>query len=277
LKYHNVTPPAYFTGVSSEFEKACQIGRAEVGRLGTVGFDLHLGDSSFNIDDLRNSSDCEGKFLAVPPFHHTDALINQPADVHTLSRLNDDFMNIVCVGRLVPNKGHLDLVRAFSHYYHDFNERARLLLIGGMDPRVARYTGELRDLVAKMRLETAVQFLGAVPPEILKVAYLTADLLLMCSQHEGFCVPLVEAMAFRVPIIALDAGAVGETLGDAGIVWEEFDEHLFSVSMNRVLSDPETSLELGLRGQRRYKEEFSSKIIEKKLSDALSQIGVQLG
>jgi glycosyltransferase involved in cell wall biosynthesis len=193
-----------------------------------------------------------------------------------VSRLNDDFKNIISVGRLVPNKGHLELVRTFSHYYHHFNDKTRLLLIGGLDPRVSRYTGELKDLVRKEGLDAAVQFLGASPTEILKAAYLTADLLLMCSRHEGFGIPLIEAMAFRVPIIALGAGAVVETVGGAGIVWDEFDETLFSVSMNRVLTNSRTSLGLGLRGQCRYEEEFSTRVIEKKLSYELSEIGVEL-
>jgi glycosyltransferase involved in cell wall biosynthesis len=126
--------------------------------------------------------------------------------------------------------------------------------------------------VVELGIEAAVQFVGVVPTEILKAAYLTADLLVMCSRHEGFCVPLVEAMAFRVPIIALGAGAVEETVGDAGIVWDEFDETLFSVSMKRVLSESETSTELGLRGKRRFEGEFSTRVIEKKFAGALAEI-----
>jgi len=274
LKYHNVTPPKFYTGVSRVFERACQIGRAELARVGAAGFNLHLGASAFNVEDLRSSSNCEGLFGVVPPFHQTEALLKGSPDVATMKRLSDGSKNIICVGRVVPNKGHIDLIRAFAHYHHHFNENSRLLIIGSLDPRTAKYTGELRELVAEADLEGAVKFMGAVSSQILTAAYRTADLLLMCSRHEGFCVPLIEAMAFKVPIVALGAGAVGETVDRAGIVWETFDPVVFSVSMNRVLSDSNTGTVLKELGSTRYQEKFSAAAIENKLAGELRRIGV---
>ncbi|HUV14275.1 MAG TPA: glycosyltransferase [Acidobacteriota bacterium] len=277
LKYHNITPAHFFTGISSEFERSCELGRTELARVSSTRFDLYLGDSAFNIKDLQDSTGIEGNFGVVPPFHHTDELVAREAAFATLIRLNDDSKNILCVGRLVPNKGHMDLIRAFSHYYHHYNQRSRLLLIGHPDPRLSTYTGKLRDLVQEENLENGVQIFGGVRTPDLKAVYLTADLVVMVSQHEGFCVPLVEAMAFRIPIVALGAGAVGETVGQAGIVWDEFDPALFSVSMNCVLSDSRTSLALGKMGRKRYDDEFSTRIIERKLSNGLKSIGVHFG
>jgi glycosyltransferase involved in cell wall biosynthesis len=277
LKYHNVTPPKFYTGVSPVFERACQVGRAELARLGSVGFDLHLGASAFNVEDLRSSCNCEGRFGVVPPFHQTEELLNEPADSATMKRLKDGFKNIIFVGRVVPNKGHVDLIRAFSHYHHHFNERSRLLIVGSMDPRLESYTSELRKLVSEEDLEGAVKFLGSVPGPVLAAAYQAADLLLACSRHEGFCVPLIEAMAFKVPIVALGAGAVGETVDRAGIVWDDFDPVVFSVSMNRVLSDSKIGAVLENLGMSRYEEEFATEAIENRLATELRRIGVDFG
>ncbi len=136
-----------------------------------------------------------------------------------------------------PTKGIARLIDAFAVYHHQYNTRSRLFVVGKEDPRLAAYTASLHEQVDRLEVAGAVVFTGEVSESLLKTHYLLADAFLMTSQHEGFGVPLIEAMAMNVPLVALGTTAVPGTIGEAGLVWEENDPYLLAESIHQVTQD----------------------------------------
>jgi glycosyltransferase involved in cell wall biosynthesis len=144
-------------------------------------------------------------------------------------------------------------------------QECRLIFIGGCDPRLAGYQQSLRQYARALLLyEDEVVFAGSVTQSQLRTYYAAADTFLCTSEHEGFCVPLVEAMLLRVPIVAWARTAVGETVGNAGLVWEEDDPDLLAESLAAVLESSSLRRTLVEWGFRRYREHFAVARIEQR-------------
>ena len=277
LKYHNVTPAEFFEPYHAGYADLCRRGRDMLREFVAAGADLYLGDSQFNVDELIALGAPRERCGVVAPLHAIDELESREADLATIARFTPDalesYKNILMVGRIAPNKGYEQLIRSFALYRERFNpNHARLILVGKADDLLALYTGRLRTLCRDLAVEDAVVFTGPVSPAELKSCYLTADVFAITSEHEGFCVPLVEAMAFALPIVALNRGAVGETLGDGGILWDAADPALFATSLHRLISQPELAAELGERGRARYERSFRNESIAADLVASLERL-----
>ncbi|MDQ2974170.1 MAG: glycosyltransferase family 4 protein [Acidobacteriota bacterium] len=272
LKYHNVTPPEFFAGVCPDFESRCRIGREQLAGLALANYDLYLADSDFNLQELEEKGLSEDRGFVVPPFHHTDRLCSLEPDLEVLDACRDGKANILMVGRVSPNKAHAELIEAFAKYYYNYNRHSQLLIIGNEEEVFETYYESLRELISRLWLAGAVVFTGAVTDEALKAYYMTAHVFLTTSQHEGFCVPLVEAMAMKVPIVAYSSSAIPGTAGDAALVWSERNPNLVAESINMIVSDEQVSGGLGLLGWRRYQQMFSNQKIEELFISALANV-----
>ena len=234
LVYHNITPPEYFIGIHKDLVKLCFRGRREL----TAYVDrcsLALGDSEYNRVELEALGfRPTGVLPVVPDFSHLDVddADGQPAFG---TRFDDEVTNVMFVGRVIPNKKFEDVIRAFHVYRTRFNPRSRLLLVGSYSG-FERYLALLQTLVA--RLGTAdVHFLGHVSNEELSSLYDVADVFLCASEHEGFCVPLVEAFHKRVPVLAYAATAVPATMDGGGILYDTKDPHEIARLIDAVVDD----------------------------------------
>jgi glycosyltransferase involved in cell wall biosynthesis len=272
LKYHNVTPPEFFTGVCSDFESRCRIGREQLAGLALADYDLYLADSDFNMQELEEEGLSQERGFVVPPFHHTDRLCSLEPDLEVLDACRDGKTNILMVGRVSPNKAHAELIEAFAKYYYNYNRHSQLLIIGNEEEAFETYYESLRELISRLWLAGAVVFTGGVTDEALKAYYMTAHVFLITSRHEGFCVPLVEAMAMKVPIVAYSSSAIPDTAGDAALVWPERNPNLAAESINMIVSDEELGAGLGLLGWRRYQQLFSNEKIEQLFINALAGV-----
>lgn len=272
IKYHNVTPPEFFHGLSSEYEHACQGGRLELDEVSRLELDLFLADSEYSIRELIERGAEKDRSAVVPPFHQTDRLFAVEADLRVLDAYQDGSTNLLTVGRIAPNKGHRELINAFAVYHHQYNACSRLFVVGKEDPRLAAYTASLHEQVGRLELKDAVLFTSEVSESLLKTYYLLADAFLLTSQHEGFGVPLIEAMAMSVPLIALGTSAVPGTIGDAGLVWEENDPYLMAESVHQVIQDQSLSAALSYAGWQRYQEQFSNAQIQRQFLSLLGEI-----
>jgi glycosyltransferase involved in cell wall biosynthesis len=136
---------------------------------------------------------------------------------------------------VVPNKGHVHLLRAFAAYRRTVDPGARLFVVGSWGP--PPYMDRLFRLREALGAES-VAFTGAVAAPSLVAHYRAADAFVCLSEHEGYGIPLVEAMRFDVPVIAYDAGAVAETLGDAGVLLGTLDARYVAEIIGRVAGDP---------------------------------------
>lgn len=210
LIYHNITPPEFFRGVNARVAALCARGREELGSL-RAHATIAVADSEFNRRDLESLG--FEKTVVVPIVLDPERYRARP--VARLERpYRDGHVNFVHVGRVVPNKRIEDVVKVFYFYRRRINPDSRLFLIG-IDTDMEIYSVGLRQMIEDLELP-GVEFAGRVSQSELVTYYRLAHVYLCMSEHEGFCVPLVEAMDFGVPVIAYSAGAVPETLGEAG-------------------------------------------------------------
>lgn len=269
IKYHNVTPPEYFEGVNEEYAAVCRAGRKMLREIASIEADLFLSDSEYNMAELVNAGAPRHRNFVVPPFHHIDRLLEADADLDTLSRVRDGNTNILMVGRLAPNKGHVGLVDAFERYHRDHNRLCRLIIVGKHDPRLSTYIDAIHAAIARAKLREQVLFTGGVSEEQLKAYFLAAHVFAIASEHEGFCVPILEAMAHHVPVAAYASTALTRTVGSAGIVWEERNPDLLAASINEIATSPETAIGLGEAGWERYRTDFANDVIETRFLQVL--------
>jgi glycosyltransferase involved in cell wall biosynthesis len=217
LVYHNITPPEYFIGVHKDLVKLCFRGRRELTAY-IPRCELALGDSEYNRQELEALGfPATGVLPVVPDFTHLDVV----PDRMLASQVDDAWTNVMFVGRVIPNKKFENVIRAFHVYRTRHNPRARLLLVGSYSG-FERYLAMLQALVARLGTPD-VHFLGHVSNEQLTALYDVADVFLCASEHEGFCVPLIEAFYKRVPVLAYAATAVPATMDGGGVLYETTD------------------------------------------------------
>ena len=229
--YHNITPAHFFLGFHPHLAGLTYHGRRELEAFASRA-ELALGDSEFNRSDLLRAGYRNAGVL--PIVLDLDAYRKPPSPV--VRRLySDDRANVLFVGRVIPNKKIDDLVRAFAVFQRYLRPRSRLLLVGDHRGQ-ERYLTQLQEMVQELRLEEVV-LTGHVDDDDLLAYYSLADLFLCLSEHEGYCVPLVEAMNAGVPVIAYDAGAVRETLRGGGLLLSEKPPEVVAELMERLLTD----------------------------------------
>jgi glycosyltransferase involved in cell wall biosynthesis len=231
LIYHNITPPEYFVGVHRKLARQTFRGRREL-QAYADRCDLAMGDSEFNRQDLETLGFPRTAVLPViPDFSHLDREPNW-----LVARdFDDDWTNIVFVGRVIANKKIEDVICWFHAYHTIFNPRSRLLLVGAQTG-FERYLASLHELVGRLGV-SQVHFIGHVSDEELVAFYETADLFLCASEHEGFCVPIVEAFYKQVPVLAYAATAVPSTMDGAGVLFENRDPIHVAVLMDAIVSN----------------------------------------
>ena len=272
IKYHNVTPPSFFSGWSQEYERVCRAGREQLGPIARSGCDAYLSASEYNMTELLSEGAPASRSFVVPPFNRIDDLFNQEPDFDIIDRYRDGRTNLLMVGSLVPNKGHAALLEAFAVYHHEYKSDSRLFLVGKDKATLANYTSFLHQLTANLGLKNSVIFTGEVSESELKSYYLLSDLAVVTSEHEGFCVPLVEAMAMKVPIVAFGSSAIPETVSKAGLVWDECDPYLFAESIDTLINDESIRARMGLLGKQRHEEFFTAGKIEGRLFSAVGEL-----
>jgi L-malate glycosyltransferase len=231
LIYHNITPPEYFVGVHRTLARQCFRGRREL-RAYADRSDLALGDSEFNRQDLEQLGFPRTAVLpVVPGFAHLEL---QP-DGRVADQFDDAWTNIVFVGRVIANKKIEDLIRFFHAYHTTYNSRSRLLIVGAHGG-FERYLAALNQLTASLGLHD-VHFAGHVTDEALVAYYEIADLFLCASEHEGFCVPIVESFYMEVPVLAYAATAVPATMDGAGVLYHDKDPAYVAALIDAVVSN----------------------------------------
>src|SRR5213594_3119231 len=217
LVYHNITPPEYFAGVHRRLARQCFHGRRELSAYATR-CDIALGDSEFNRRDLEQLGFVRTGVLPVVP---DLSRLDLPADRQVAAQFDDEWTNVVFVGRVIPNKKIEDVIRFFHAYHSVFNARSRLIVVGAYNG-LERYLTMLDHLVSDLGIGH-VHFAGHVSDEQLIAYYEIADLFLCASEHEGFCVPIVEAFYLEVPVLAYGATAVPATMDGAGVLFDDRD------------------------------------------------------
>ncbi len=231
LIYHNITPPEYFVGVNRTLARQCFRGRRELGAYADR-CDMALGDSEFNRQDLEQFGFPRTAVLpVVPDFSHLERQPNR----FVADQFDDAWTNVMFVGRVIANKKIEDVIRCFHAYHTTFNTRSRLLIVG-THAGFERYLAALNQLTAALGLHH-VHLVGHVTDEELVAYYEVADLFLCASEHEGFCVPIVEAFYMEVPVLAYAATAVPATMDGAGVLYDDKDPRHVAALMDAVVTN----------------------------------------
>ncbi len=232
--YHNVTPPDFFRGYSDTAVMLTETGQAGF-RFLSDKVAYCVADSDFNRQDLRKMGyTCPIDVCPILiPFEDYD----QAPDEEVLARYRGDgWTNLLFVGRLAPNKKQEDVIRAFYYYYRHYNPKSRLFLVGS-DSGMEIYAKRLRRYAEKLGLHERVIFPGHISFRAILAYYRLADVFVSMSEHEGFCVPVVEAMYFGKPVVAYRAAAVPETLGRAGLLLDTKAPETAAAAIDRILRD----------------------------------------
>lgn len=270
LVYHNITPPHFFRKYNKQVMRNCEYGLEGAKYLANK-VDYCLADSNYNKNDLENMG-CRTKIDILPILIKFDDYNKYP-DQDVLKHLNDGFINILFVGRIAPNKKYEDIIEAYANYKRNYNKKSRLILLGSYNG-MENYYSQLKKYIEINRIKDVI-FTGHIRFNEILSYYQSAHVFLCMSEHEGFCVPLLEAMLFRVPIIAYASTAVTETLADAGILIKEKDPQLTAGLIDRICNDNELKKRL-LENQNMRLKSFSAEIIKKEfINDIKSFIGEQ--
>lgn len=230
--YHNVTPPDYFRGYSPVSYDLCREG-LNGARYLAHKMDYCLADSAFNKADLEQMG--YGCPIDVLPILIAFDDYKKEPNKKVLRRFDDDYTNILFTGRIAPNKKHEDIIAAFYYYKKYINKKSRLFLVGSY-AGTEKYYAQLKEYVRQLDLRD-VFFTGHIRFDEILAYYKAADIFLCMSEHEGFCVPLVEAMYFNIPIIAYDCTAIGGTLGGSGILLKDKNPQLAAEWINQLVCD----------------------------------------
>ena len=268
LQYHNVTPAHFFAPYDGGIARMAAAGRQELATLaGRV--DLALGVSSYNREEL----DALG-------FKNTDVLpimvdvdrLRGGAPVPAIEKvLQDGLVNILFVGRIAPNKKIEDIIRLAEVYKRYVDAYYRFIFVGRFDV-VPRYYSMIRALMTEFRfLNDRFIFTGPISDEELAVYYRHAAVYVSMSEHEGFCVPLVEAMAADVPVLAYAAAAVPDTLGGAGVQFAPKDLEYAAELLGALAFDDGLRAQV-IAGQRRRLADFGDARMTRDLTALLQTL-----
>ena len=232
VDYHNISPSELIGPWMPHLGEEARLGRKQLAELAPV-VELGFADSEFN----RMELDAAGyRHTRVVPLMVDTTNFYSPPDAGVLdrlgaargrrwARLGSSWGRCCRTRRITTSSRRSWCARKM------FDPQARLHLVGRES--CAAYADALRRFVSALGLTSAVEFVGSISPGELSAYYSSADVLVCCSDHEGFCVPLLEAMHHRLPVIAYGAAAVPETLADAGIVLPSKSPVLVAAAVQR--------------------------------------------
>ena len=269
--FHNITPAKYFKGYNDNLTRISEYGMRGLCHLADK-VDYCMAVSAYNAQVLRELNyQCP---IVIRPILIPFSDYAKAPDPEVMARYeNDGYTNFVFVGRIAPNKKQEDVMRAFYCYKKYCNPKSRLFLVGSYQG-MERYYHRLRRYVGALELDNVV-FTGHISFPAILAYYHLADLFLCMSEHEGFCVPLVEAMYFGVPILAYDSSAIADTLGGSGVLLSSNDPMEAAMCADRILRDAALRREI-VAGQRRRQQDFAypeiRKLFEQQLQEFLQTV-----
>ncbi len=265
ILYHNITPARYLELINKQTANSLELGRAQIKALAGIA-EVNMADSIYNAEELQEKGYSDVKVL--PLVLDLEKLTNG-TDRKTMKKYDDSITNVIFVGRCVPNKKIEDVISAF-HYFNKYVEpHSRLIHVGsfaGTEP----YYHLLLTQIKELGLNN-VFFTKSIPQASLNAVYKCADIFLSMSEHEGFCIPLIESMVHDVPVLAYSAAAVPETMDGAGVLFTEKKYELISEMMGQIVHNT-TFKNAIIKGQRERLTRFKDRNLESELKQHLAPL-----
>lgn len=266
--YHNITPPRFFEGYSSNAVQLTKYGYEGIRYLSDK-IEYCLPVSEFDKQDLLSMGyACPIDVCPILiPFEDYD----QAPDPKVLDLYrNDGYTNLLFVGRISPNKKQEDVIAAFCAYHRNYNPKSRLFLVGSSNG-MELYERQLKYYAEQLGLSDSVIFPGHIKFNAILSYYRLADVFVCMSEHEGFCVPIVEAMYFDKPIAAYRSTAVPETMAGGGLLLEDKNPHIAAAAIDRIVRDETLRSYISARQRERLKD-FSYEAVRKRFLECIENV-----
>jgi L-malate glycosyltransferase len=265
ILYHNVTPPHYFSTIQPRIAFDLAKGLDQVRSLAGVA-KINMADSRFNADELTALG--YQNVTTLPLVLDTERL-NAAPDRALMKRLDDGKINVLFVGRCAPNKRIEDALVAFSYFQRFVEPESRFIHVGSF-AGTERYYYYLLSVARDLRIRNAI-FAQSVPQPQLNAYYRGAHVFLSMSEHEGFCIPLIESMFHNLPIVAWAAAAVPETLDGAGCLVREKSFEAIAELMGQLVRNKALRNAV-IEGQRQRVDRYFKRDLESELRGRLAEI-----
>jgi len=249
--YHNITPPEFFEDINDEISELCHLGRTQLEKLKNK-VEFAVAASEYSRIDLEKLG--YKKTTVIPILLDMQKYKKQP-DQDLISKYQN-YTNILYVGRITPSKRIDEVIKIFHYYNSNINPDSNLFLLGMFDGLSDKYYLSLKLMIEKTGIKN-VFFVTDANDKILVTYYSLADLFITMSNHEGFCVPLVENMFFRVPIIANNSSAIPYTLGNAGVLIKEETFEEVGELVDLILGDEKLKKEIIEKQTKRFSELYN--------------------
>ncbi len=273
VRYHNITPREFFAPYDDFAESQCRLGREQTQRL-----IQELKDAFWLCDSHYNSRDITGvpreRMAVCPPFHKTESwAAGEPDEGVMKTLLFSEQINLLFVGRVAPNKGHLFLLDVVQAFRVNYSQDIHLWIIGKFDESLKGYNDQIRARIDAYGLQNNVHFVGELNDGIMSAYYLGCDFFVCASEHEGFCIPLAEAQYFQLPILAKRSSAIPETLGPDQLIFGD-DPRTYAAAIHTLYGNGDYTRWLRERGKENYTKRFAYGVIQASLRDALRRWGL---
>ncbi|MFZ4515478.1 MAG: glycosyltransferase [Acidimicrobiia bacterium] len=243
INYHNITPAEFFQRWEPSVAAELIVGRHQIEQLAAVT-QLAIADSSYNAGELADYGYV--RTSVVPILFDATAFHVAPDQRLAAELAARRGTHWLFVGRIAPNKCQHDVVKAFAYFRRLHDPAARLTLVGKSASH--RYYETLMAFIAELGLSECVEVVKGASPEKLTAHFEAADVFVCLSEHEGFCVPLLEAMYHELPVVAYRAAAVPETAGDGALLLDSKSPAVVAAAVHRVCSDSALSKALTYAG-----------------------------
>lgn len=231
--YHNITPPEFMNGTAREH---CLQGIEQLKSLSDC-YEYFAGDSQFNVDCLAELGVADQGDVLPIAVEFTGEKVGRRA------KKPDEEKIVLFVGRIAQNKKIENVIRVFDYYHSNIDSNSKLCIPGNLNVS-PEYTRNLVELIDSLPSGNCIDLMGKISDEALRVLFGEADVYLSMSEHEGFGIPLLEAMNYQIPVVAYDSAAVAETLGDAGVLLKTNEPEVAARVLHRVISDTKLQQEL---------------------------------
>lgn len=261
LVYHNITPAEYFRGFYDKVADSLQTARKELPEIAGQS-DAVWAVSRFNASELEEMGISSVQVFELP---FSTRLLDTPPDEELLERRRAPLTTILFTGRIAPNKRIEDLIMSFAWYHKTINRQSRLLVVGS-NRSCPRYFTMLRMMVGDLDMPN-ICLEGFASQGGLSAYYQVSDLYMCASEHEGYCLPLLEAMHKGLPVISRASGGAPEAMGGAGILYEDLAPRELAELMHLAMSDEVIRSEI-LDKQRKRVEQA----VSRPLSDEIQQL-----
>lgn len=258
LVYHNITPPMYFAE-ESDSRKHVVGGLNQLSEVANY-CDYFVAVSNYNAEDLTKSGRINGEVDILPNYVNFEKIGNVQSNAIYKNVRKVVFLS---VGRIAANKKQEDVINIFLNY-HNFIDSDCLLYIVGNNEQTPEYSRFLMEGIQASNCRDKIIFTGKVSDEELYSYYKSADIFLCMSEHEGFCIPLLESMFFEIPTIAYDSSAVKYTMGDAGVLL--FNKNYKEIAkLIQVINEDSDVRKKIIQAQNVWLKNFSKQSIETRL------------